>query len=317
VIRCRMSASLVVLSLTAITTAWLPTSLWSVDAPVDPAPAVVTSTNASPITPSPSTKLPLVLEPVLITVDAGQGGVISFKDAEPSKLLGGVRLGYEHILVLSDHIDYWQSLLPGVKRATLDHALIDQGPDSPEPGKVVFDSRASKLPQFGFRGIMQPAQVEIIRQPLNPEDKSHIVYRVLMHQVGAFSGDLQTTDGWASHAGWAEEIQCLVFADIMPGGPANPRFTEVKLLGRSASHPEGKRGARLERLKQAIPDPVAVKSLGAEYYDWWVQSSFITIVFDNQGRVESLKTGTDTTSGGTPSLDTPVKSSESLPKSSP
>ena len=296
-------------------TAWSSTQAWSVDTPTDP--TVVPPVTSPATTPLPSTKPPIVLQPVLITVDAGQGGVISFKEKDPSTLLGGVRIGYEHVLVLCDHIEYWQRPLLGVKRTTLDHALIDQGPDSPEPGRVVFDSRASKLPQLAFRGIMQPAQVEIIRQPLKSEDKTHVNYRVLMHNLGAFSGDLQTTDGWAPHAGWAEEVEILAIADIMPGGPANPRFIEVKLIGRPVSHPEGKRLARLERLNQTITDPIAAKNLGAENYDWWIQSSFITIVFDAEGRVETLITGLDATSGGTPRLDMPIKSSEKSEELSP
>jgi hypothetical protein len=284
--------------------------LWSGDASVVPPIPIKPSTTE---TNSPPKKESLVLQPVLITVDAGQGGIISFKESEPSKLLGGVRIGYEHVLMTCDHVDYWQSLLPGVKRATLDHALFDQGPDSSEPGKVVFDSRATKLAQIGFRGLLQPAQLEIIRQPLNPDDKLHVTYRVLMHQVGAFSGDLETTDGWAPHAGWAEEAQLMVLADILPGGIANPRFTEVILSGRPANHPEGKRGARLERLKQVVADPNAAKNLGAESFDWWLESSRLTIIFDDQGRVQSVQTSTDTTSGGTPSLDTPVQEKATVP----
>src|SRR5882757_5386013 len=67
------------------------------------------------------------LQPALISVAAKQGGTMSFNEQEPSKLLGGVRVGYEEAFVLCDHVDYWQSKVPGLKRATLDHALFASG----------------------------------------------------------------------------------------------------------------------------------------------------------------------------------------------
>ncbi len=301
-------------------TAWSSTQVWSVDTPADP--TVVPPVTSPAATPLPSNKPPIVLQPVLLSVQ-NNGGVVSLTEKDPSTFLGGVRIGYEHVLVLCDHIDYWQKPLLGVKRMTLDRAFIDQGPDSPEPGKVVFDSRASKLPQLAFRGIIRPTKVEIIRQPLKEDDKTHVFYKVLLHQVGEFSGDLQTSDGWAPHAGWAEEIQCLVLADIMPGGPANPRFTEVILIGRPGSHPEGKRGARLERLKKPTPSDLgdlnkptdavqtpkstAIKGFDPDAYDWLMETSLITILFDDQGRVFRTLYGKDTTIHGNPSLDMPLE----------
>lgn len=281
-------------------------ALWSGEAPVmpQPQPDVKPAAEKDPNPkPGSSENPPLTLQPVLFTVEADGESLISFKESEPTKLLGGVRLGYEEVKISCDHIHYWMSQLPGVKRATLDHALLDQGPDSAVPGKVVFDSRNSKLSQVGFRGLLQPKQVEVIRQPFNEEDPKHVKYHVLMHEVGDFSGDLQTADGWVPHAGWAEEAQFILIADITEGGVANPRFSEVILSGRPADHAEGRKSARIERLKQQIDDPNAVKIIGSKQIDGWTESDFFHIWYDDMGRVQRMKSGPHSKSGGTQSLD--------------
>lgn len=297
------------------------------------------------------------LQPALISVAAKQGGLVSFNEQEPSKLLGGVRLGYEEAFVLCDHVDYWQSKLTGFKRAVLDHALIASGPDADEPEHVVFDTRASKLPQISFRGIMRPREIEIIRQPLTPEDDARLKaravrdreraakdkvaasqpstvpapadpaaveppipvrFRVLMHHFGDFSGDLQTTDGWVPHFGWAEEVEVLVIGDVVPDGIANPRFAMIDMHGRPAGNGVEKRPARLGRKHIPLAASEAVKKeFGAEAYDWWAESSRITVEFDDMGRVLRIKTGADYRGEGTPSLDTPVQTPETAPPAKP
>jgi hypothetical protein len=311
------------------------------------------------------------LQPALISVAAKQGGMVSFNEQEPSKLLGGVRLGYEEAFVLCDHVHYWQSRLTGLKRAVLDHALIASGPDAEEPEHVVFDTRASKLPQISFRGIMRPHEIEIIRQPLAPEDEARLKersarekeraakdritgpagqdqapsasgktrpadpggaatpasapteppvlvrFRVLMHRFGDFSGDLQTTDGWAPHFGWADEVEVLMVGDLLPDGVANPRFAVIDLFGRPAGDGVEKRPARLGRKHIPLAGDAVKKEFGAESYDWWAESSRITVEFDDQGRVLRIKTGADYRGEGTPSLDTPVQSPETAPPAKP
>jgi hypothetical protein len=87
----------------------------------------------------------------------------------------------------------------------------------------------------------------------------------------------------------------------------------VILHGRPARGSEAKRGARLERKKLALNDPTVAKELGAEVFDWWVESSSITIEFDAQGRVERVRTALDYRGEGTPSLDTPVQPAAEAP----
>lgn len=319
---------------------------------VVPTPPTGPAGEVKPVDPTPA----LRLQPALISVSAKQGGQVSFNDQEPSKLLGGVRLGYEEIFVLCDHVHYWQSKLPGLKRAVLDHALIASGPEAEEPGHVVFDSRATKLPQISFRGVMRPREIEIIRQPLaaldqkrleerQARDKARAVtkpatrdatgqpqepakdpaladppvlvrFRVLLHDFGEFAGDLKTTDGWSPHFGWAEEAEVTVVGDVLPDGIGNPRFSAIDLLGRPAGAGQDKRPARLGR--RHIPLAGAVqKEFDAKAYDWWAESSRITIEFDDQGRVLRIKTGADYRGEGTPSLETPVQTPEAAPPAKP
>jgi hypothetical protein len=190
------------------------------DAPVPqvPAPPVVPAESTTAEAAAADAAGPV--QPALITISAGQGGVMSFNEKEPTKLGGGVKLGYEQVEVLCDHLDYWQSKLPGAKRALLDHARFAPGPDAVDPEHVVFDTRRSRLPQVAFRGLMTPREVEVIRQALDPAAPTRAYFRVLLHQLGGFSGDLQTSDGWAPHGGWAEEAELMVVGDVVPGGVA-------------------------------------------------------------------------------------------------
>ncbi len=336
---------------------------------VAPAGEVTPTSDVKPTDPTPA----LRLQPALISVAAKQGGMVSFNDQEPSKLLGGVRLGYEEVFVLCDHVHYWQSKLPGIKRAVLDHALISNGPDAEEPAHVVFDSRASKLPQISFRGVMRPREVEIIRQPLSKEDQARLAeriardkaraakpaatdaagkpattdsttkpqdasgkpaatgtadpvaqeppilvrFRVLLHQFGEFTGDLKTTDGWSPHFGWAEEAEVTVVGDVLPDGIGNPRFSAIDLFGRPAGGGQDKRPARLGRKHIPLVGAAVQKEFDAQAYDWWAESSRITIEFDDQGRVLRIKTGADYRGEGTPSLDTPVQTLDTAPPAQP
>lgn len=313
--------------------------------------------SAGEVRPADPTPPPIRLQPALISVSAKQGGMMSFNEQEPSKLLGGVRLGYEEVFLLCDHVDYWQSKLLGVKRPALDHASIASGPEAEEPEHVVFDSRATKLPQISFRGVMRPRSVEIIRQPLTAEDQARLEarrvrekaraetkdvkpdttgggkpevvatapveppvlvrFRVLLHQFGDFAGDLKTTDGWAPHFGWAEEAEVTVVCDVLPDGLGNPRFSAIDLTGRPAGAGQDKRPARLGRKHIPVAGTAAQKQLDAEAYDWWAESSHITVEFDDQGRVQRIKTGADYRGEGTPSLDTPVQTPEAAPAAKP
>ncbi|HEX3134831.1 MAG TPA: hypothetical protein VHX44_14790 [Planctomycetota bacterium] len=331
--------------------------------PAKDTPAVVTTAGEGkdPKPPKPPKPEPLRMQPALISVAAKQGGMMSFNDQEPSKLLGGVRLGYEEAFVLCDHVHFWQSKLVGLKRPTLDHALIASGMDAEEPEHVVFDTRASKLPQLAFRGLMHPREVEIIRQPLTAQDQALLEerrlhdkpqppapakgggevpvkppvagdgkvetaapeqavlvrFRVLLHNLGDFSGDLQTTNGWVPHFGWADETEVLVIGDLLPDGIGNPRFAAIDLFGRPTSNGLDKKPARLGRRHVALNNHAAKKELGAEAYDWWAESSRITVEFDDQGRVLRIKTGADYRGEGTPSLETPVQQQEPASRTEP
>jgi hypothetical protein len=257
------------------------------------------------------------LHPALMTLNAGKGGTISLGDSEPSKLLGGVEIGYEKIRIRCDHVDYWQSLLPGTKRAVLDRAYFINGPDAAEPEHVVFDSRKTELPTVGFRGLMTPVKVEVLRQPLDELQPKLARFRVLLHQLGDFAGELQSANGWAPYAGWADEAEMELVADVVEAGLIKPRFTTIVFIGRAAAAGETRRGARFERLEQPIPPGTAAKMLHTQAMNWWVESSRITVAFDATGRAKQIDTDHDTHGEGTPSLDMPVQPRRSQPTLEP
>jgi hypothetical protein len=314
---------------------------------------VVTPVAGGETTPTAETTPPVQLVPAHIVLEAKKGGVATLNPQAPTKMLGGVRVAYNGAFLLCDHLDLWQSKLTGLKRATLDHALIASGPDGEDPEHVIFDTRASTDPLISFRGIMRPREVEIIRQPLSEADLAEIArrqqaasaqpsdkapadkapsdqpapvlkpivvrFRVLLHALNDFSGHLHVKDGWALHVGYADEAEMQVSADLLPDGSnlANLRFSAIDLLGRPAAAGQNKKPARLERKGVPVKDPAAVKQVGSEASDWWIESSRITIVFDDLGRIQEVETSTDSNIGGTPSLDTPIQKKNAAPRSPP
>lgn len=322
-----------------------------VPADAQPVPVTVPPV-AGETTPTAETPPPVQLVPAHIVLEAKKGGVATLNPQAPTKMFGGVRVAYNGAFMLCDHLDLWQSKLTGLKRATLDHALIASGPDGEDPEHVIFDTRASTDPLISFRGIMRPREVEIIRQPLSEADLVEITrrqqaasaqppdqpsgnaptdlpapvikpigvrFRVLLHGLNDFSGHLKVKDGWALHVGYADEAEILVSADLMPDGSnlANLRFSTIYLYGRAATADQLKKAPRLERKGLPVKDPAMVKQVGSEASDWWVESTPITIVFDDQGRIQEIQYGTDATFGGTPSLDTPIQKKDAAPRSQP
>jgi hypothetical protein len=246
------------------------------------------------------------LLPALTTVNAGRGGTFSLSDKDPSTLLGGVDILYEKVHVLCDHLSYWQAPLAGTTHAQLSRALFSVGAEAADPLHIIMDSRASTLPMVGFRGLMTPTGVEILRQPPDPQHPKLVSFQVQFHDLEDFAGLLQTSAGWKPHAGWADEAEAIVVADIVPAGLIKQRFASLVLHGRPAKDGEARRRARLERLKEPIPPGVALSTLHAKSMDWWVESKTITILFDASGRASQVLYDQDFHGEGTPSLDMPI-----------
>ncbi len=249
---------------------------------------------------------PVRLQPALATINAGRGGSYSLSDKDPSILEGGVEVLYEKIRLVCDHLNYWQAPLAGAAHAQLSKALFASGPEAADPAHVIFDSRATQLPMVGFRGLMTPVGVEVARLPGDLATPKLVAYRIQFHDLEDFAGMLQTTAGWKPHAGWADEAEAELVADIVPAGLINQRFASLVLHGRPAKDGEAKRRARLERLREPIPPNAKLPSLHAKAMDWWVESKTITILFDELGKAKQVIYDQDFHGEGTPSLDMPV-----------
>jgi len=274
-----------------------------------PAPTASPTGDAPPVVPATAAADPAAgnhLVPAMTTVNAGRGGSFSLADKDPSTLLGGVEILYEKVRTLCDHVSYWQSPLPGTAHAQLSRVLFVAGAEAADPLHVIFDTRATQLPMIGFRGLMSPTGVEVVRQPLDPAHPTLVSFMVKMHDMEDFAGDIQTSTGWKPHAGWADEMEAVVVATIVPAGLIKQRFTSLVLHGRSATEDRPRRRARLERLKDPIPPKAALASLHAKSMDWWVESKTITIFFDDVGKAREVVYDQDFHGEGTPSLDSPV-----------
>jgi hypothetical protein len=257
------------------------------------------------------------LIPSQFTVTAGEGGTISLVNGAPSELRGGVQVEYESVSLSCDHLSYWQSPLAGAKAPQLERVLILAGPKGADPQRVIFDTRATRLPAIGFRGLLTPGAVEIQRQPLDPAHPGMVQYQIHLQEVGDFVGEMRSSSGWSPHAGWAETADLAVVADIVPEGLGNPRFQNIILQGRPAKDGQAKRPARLVRLRQALAAPQAVNAIGADAIDMGIEGSTLTIEFDEAGRVLSLKPGLDGRIEGNPSLDMPVEKPPLPPDATP
>jgi hypothetical protein len=273
----------------------------------DPTPSATTVPATVPPSPGGDAGAPARLQPALVTVNAGRGGSYSLSEKDPSILEGGVEIFYEKIRLVCDHLNYWQAPLAGAAHAQLSKALFASGPESADPLHVIFDSRATQLPMVGFRGLMTPASVDLARLPADPATPKKVAYRVEFHVLEDFAGMLQTTAGWKPHAGWADEAEAELVADIVPAGLINQRFTSLVLHGRPAKDGEAKRRARLERLHEPIPPSARLPpDLHAKAMDWWVESKTITILFDELGKARQVNYDQDFHGEGTPSLDMPM-----------
>jgi hypothetical protein len=283
-----------------------PTTVPATQAPAAPPSPGGDAANPTPgPTPAPA-GTPTRLQPALATVNAGRGGSYSLSDKDPSILEGGVEVFYEKIHLVCDHLKYWQAPLVGAAHAQLSKALFATGPESADPEHVIFDSRATQLPMVGFRGLMTPVGVDVARLPADPATPKQVAYRMEFHDLEDFAGMLQTSAGWKPHAGWADEAEARLIADIVPAGLINQRFSSLVLHGRPAKDGEAKRRARLERLREPIPPSVKLSTLHGKVMDWWVESKTITILFDELGKAKQVIYDQDFHGEGTPSLDMPM-----------
>jgi hypothetical protein len=173
-------------------------------------------------------------------------------------------------------------------------------PSPPLPPSSPPSSPVSPPPPAGAPPVAKGA-------PAPPRATALAPFHVQLHQLGDFSGELQTASGWAPYVGWADEADLVLVGDVVETGIAQPRFRSLVLTGRAAKDGQPRKRAKLQRLKQPVADAAAIKVLKAEAIDWAIESLTITVTFTADGRVDRVMGGLDTQIIGTPGLDTPVE----------
>lgn len=240
------------------------------------------------------------------------GGQLALKPGELSHLDGGVEAWYEQVHLHCQALEWTQAPFPGVADPILDTLRLTAGPDSHAPDRVLLDTRASRLPLVGFRGMLAPARVDVVRRPHDPADPGRARWKVTLTKPGYFAGDLLTKTGWVGHAGWAEEIELDVVADVGPEGLRAPRFAAIHFFGRQAADPGDRVRCRLDRLAKPLAQPEDLADLPIEAAQFGYQAMSLTIAFDAKGRYDYTVPGQMAMQYGIVPTDTPSRARSSL-----
>lgn len=240
------------------------------------------------------------------------GGQLALKPGEVSHLDGGVKAWYEQVHLHSQSLEWTQSVVTGATSAVLDTLRLAAGPDSYALDRVLLDTRATKLPLVGFRGLLTPARIDVVRQPPDPAVPGQARWKATLAQPGFFAGDLLTKTGWVPHAGWADEIQFDVIGDLGPAGISAPRFAAIHFFGRQAAQAKDRVRCRLDRLTTPLAKPEDLATTPTTAVAFGYQGLSLTILFDAQGRYESARSGQMSEQYGVPPIDLPLRAQSSL-----
>ena len=240
------------------------------------------------------------------------GGQLALKPGEVSHLDGGVQAWYEQVHLHSQTLEWTQSILAGANVEVLETLRLTAGPESHAPDRVLLDTRASQLPLVGFRGLLTPAKIDVIRLPSLATDQGVARWKVTLAHVGFFAGDLLTKTGWVPHAGWAEEIQIDVVANVGPAGIATPRFAAIHFFGHQAPQAKDRVRCRLDRLLAPLARPEDLATTPTSAVAFGYQGLTLTVAFDAQGRYDYTIPGQMTEQYGVVPGDTPLRMRSSL-----
>ncbi len=243
-----------------------------------------------PVVPAPAPALDLVQ----LSVSAGEGFKLNLnpaKSGEPDRLLGGVNITYEAILLDSDSLTVWKSpLIPGGAQE-IERLQILPGPKCPANNRVIFDTRDTKLPRVGFRGLLTPASIEVQRQPFDPTKATEINFLARLADLGGFAWQVLAKNGqWIEHRGWADHATLGIQAKLGPRGIEQPIVRSIILYGAEKTAVRPARRAEITRIGQALPAGMAQKA-GENTANPHAESMEFTITFLPDGNIDSVSGG--------------------------
>lgn len=96
-------------------------------------------------------------------------------------------------------------------------------------GRVVVDSRRCRIASVNVRGLLTPRAVDAI---LVGVEASRLRYRLLMRDIGAFTGHLRDDDGgWTPVDGTATDLEALLTLAWDGRHTSDPRIEDLTLVG--------------------------------------------------------------------------------------
>jgi len=221
---------------------------------------------------------------------------------QAGSLRGGGQVTYERCLIHADTITFWLSpvspLVPKAAGAAekhgggglaLERAVLDPGPAGPAPDRVLIDTRATRLPTVGFRGLLRPQAVRVQRWPVDPQAPGQVFFNLDLDQLGEFVASVRIGAEWVPLAGWASYVRAELVADLVDGVPANYRFHALHLHGEVVDG-RLKRPALVVRTRQPLtePRPITADDPLAEAY---VSSEIYSLAFTDQGEIQDVWLG--------------------------
>lgn len=262
------------------------------------------------------------LFPLLITA-----GLISQEDALPfrleyergdlgldagrrNELGGGVKAWYGGILLHGDAMAWVLSPLVPEGQLWLDHLALTPGEAGPSPDRVVIDSLASEIPDLGFHGRFEPNALNVRRMAIDPALPTLVRWQVEMLRPGFFAGSLLLEGVWVPHAGWADRIVIDMVAE--DDGQGVKRCRSIHLFGKPALEGAKAQRCRMDRLREQLATPEALAAHDPEDSAFAIESSAISIHFDETGSFQGLTPSGATTMYHTPPQGLRIRSRSGL-----
>lgn len=205
---------------------------------------------------------------------------------------GPAILGYEKARIICDTLRFWQDdKLTAVKRLVPSRVLVEPGPFGQLKDRVILDSRACRLPQIGFRGLLKPERITVDRLPQDAAMPLAVRFKAVLTQVGDFFGELRTDQGWTNYAGWAQEIEMIIRGDIDPQLQelTNLRLETLHLFGRKQDGDTPRETALIMRLPKPFDEGRSAKAVEREATIGGSQAMTISLFFDDQGAMVNGK----------------------------
>ena len=211
-------------------------------------------------------------------------------DVPPGRLEGGVIMRYESVRIAADIFNFWQLPLETqpAGRSWPRRVYLESGENGPEVGRVHIDSRQTQLPRMNVKGLLRPKRVTIDRIPVSDSNKP-VTFFMLLEQIDAFKVQIRgAKDLWQTVTGEADYLFVEIHADQLEAGLSDPRVAALHLLAQENSQGVVPRDERVQLTYWHPSRPARV------------HSRLISLYFDDQGRLQRMDSGKDTTMEGLP-----------------